>query len=414
MNLNNLINDNGMYLYKDNSFNTISIQLDFLSKRGNKEFATYILLNKYLLKTNKKYKSEKDINKIIRELYSMDINFSTFNVGSKDFICLAADIVSFNAINDDYSKEVFEFMHDILFNPDFTDEKMLESIKSIYLSNVKNILSDYDTIGCSLYCDKVFNDKLRKYEFSSDYNYIASVVNSVTMDDLKKAYQEIINDKNFYRGLVFGDITDEQYKLFREYIPFRSSIDSLDFYENPSINEGEIEIPKKNMNESIVYVTYKIDIPDQGILELLEGILNYGSGLCSSILREKYHLVYASNARIDFHNKTMYFYAKIEKKNKQKLLDAIDEMVAILQDKDKLREYIDFTKENLKIDQYTESESKEDLIENVDDYIYSYYDKFDKEEFIKNIDSYPDDEIIKCTKTLTKKNVFMLRGDNHE
>ena len=61
MNLDNLINDNGVYLYKDDSFQTIFTQLHFLAERGNREDAICDILCKYLMASNKIYNSDTEI-----------------------------------------------------------------------------------------------------------------------------------------------------------------------------------------------------------------------------------------------------------------------------------------------------------------------------------------------------------------
>lgn len=52
MNYDNLLNDNGMYFYKDDSFNTVYVQLSFLADKGNKEDAIHSILCKYLINSN--------------------------------------------------------------------------------------------------------------------------------------------------------------------------------------------------------------------------------------------------------------------------------------------------------------------------------------------------------------------------
>jgi len=126
MDYNNLKNDNGVYLYKDDSFKTIYILLNFIASKGNKEDAIHSLLCRYLVLSNKKYNSDVEINKRKEELYSMQIGFYPYFVGSKKLFGFYADMISPNAINDDYSFDAFMFMKEILLNPDFTNNDVLE------------------------------------------------------------------------------------------------------------------------------------------------------------------------------------------------------------------------------------------------------------------------------------------------
>lgn len=78
MDIENLINDNGMYLYKDKSFNTINIALKFLIDNDEKNNHIYRVFKYYLVTCNKKYKTEEEINKKSNELYSLEMNFIHF------------------------------------------------------------------------------------------------------------------------------------------------------------------------------------------------------------------------------------------------------------------------------------------------------------------------------------------------
>jgi len=110
----------------------------------------------------------------------------------------------------------------------------------------------------------------------------------------------------------------------------------------------------------------------------------------------------------------MYFFAMIDKDNKQKLLDAIDEIVDIVQDKDKLGELLEYSKKLNKNDYYILSENRDSMIVKLDNYICGNYDGFNENEFEKNIDLYTEEDIINCVKTLKRKNIFMYRGDSCE
>lgn len=410
MKYNNLMNDNGVYLYKDNNFQTIYIQLAFLAKNGNKEDAIQSILCEYLISSNKKYDSDNAIKKKKRELYSIEVGFSSLFIGNKKLFYFFADMVSPNSVKNDYSKDAFEFIRDILFDPDFTNVEIFETIKRTHLSSIIHSFSDNEKFALRLYNDKVYDSIDSKYRFSTDIEYLSNMINSITLDDLKKAYDKIINEDSFYRGLVFGNITKEEFETFRKYIPYCSNQMTLDYSNKLKINTETIEISNESMNESIVYVTYTIDIPNKALYDILWNIFNSSSGLCDQVLRYKYGLVYYSYVQMNYYSKTMYFFAMIDKDNKQKLLDAIDEIINIVQNKEKIKEYLDNAKELIKWNYYTLSEDRDATFNKLDNYICGIYDNFNENEFANNVDSYSEDDIIKCGKSLKRKNVFMYRG----
>jgi len=418
MNYDNLVNDNGVYLYKDNNFQTIYVVLNFLAERGNREDAICDILCKYLLASNKVYNSDSVIKRKKRELYSIDVGFESSFVGGKKLFSFTADMVSPNSVGDDYSKDAFLFMKDILFNPDFTPDsqnlEVLNTIKRTFLSSLTHSFSDPEKFSLRLYNGNVYDYSCNKYRFSTDIEYITNLINSITLEDLKNMYNKIINEENFYKGLVFGNITNDEFKNFRECFSFSGKSYVLDYSYDLKLNEGNFEIPKESMNESVVYVTYSIDIPNKALYYFLYDIFNSSSGLCDKILRDKYGLVYYSYVQMNYYGNTMYFFAMIDKDNKQKLLDAIDEIVDIVQDKDKLGELLEYSKKSNKNDYYILSENRDSMIVKLDNYICGNYDGFNENEFEKNIDLYTEEDIINCVKTLKRKNIFMYRGDSCE
>lgn len=411
MDINNLINDNGMYLYKDDSFNTINIELKFLIDNEEKNNHIYRVFKYYLATCNKKYRTEEEINKKSNELYSLEMGFYTSIIGSKRMFICDFDLISPSIINDNYLEEAFDFIKDIIFKPDFTNEKELENIKRICISSLENSFSDNEEIAHRLYKTKVCNEDELDIIYATDLEYITELINSITLEDLKRVYEQTINENNFYNGLVFGNIKDEEYKLFRTKFPLTSN-KVIDYKKDVKINEETIEIPNKDMNESIVYVTYTLELEDELTGRFINTVLNGNYNLCSKILREKYGLVYYANAQIDYVTKTLCFETMINKKNKEKLIKAIEEIVSLLLEKSKVKEMLSFSKEELKMEDYLISEDKGGLIGHIDEYYISNY--YGQECNFNNIDSYTEERFINCTKTLKRKNIFMYRGDCDE
>lgn len=414
MDYNNIIYDDGFYLYKDDNFNTIDMQMVFLRDSGNFEDAVFVLLCKYLGKTNKNFKNELELNKKIAELYSLNYSFNTIEIGSKNLFILNADIVSPTVIHDDYSKDAFEFLRQILYEPDFTHEEEFENTKRVYLSHLLSNLSNQNFLAKNLYVQNVIDDESIKYKYSTDEEYIKEMINKITLKDLEEMYHKTVNQNNFLRCLVFGNITKDEYKTLRSKFNFTDNKISIDYRKKTDILEKDVEIPSDTTSESIIYITYSLDDIDEKARKVLYEVFNGSGDLCTNILREKYDLVYASSVQISYTKKYLVVRAKIDKNNKQKLLDAADEMIEIVKDKNKLKKLLESAKKSIKNTYYLISEENYSMINNIDDYIGNIYGKFNDLDFVNNIDSYDVEEVLKYTKTLKKKNVFMYRGDLHE
>ena len=414
MDYDNLIEDNGIYLYKDDSFNTISITLIFKRLSGNRMDAIYILLANYLLQANKIYPKIEDIREKKNDFYSMDIELYNCYYGDTPLLYLTIDLVSPQAVKDDYLDDTYDFINDMLLQPDFTREDVLKETKEYYLSKMKQTLLEYDNYAERRYKQEIYKGGKESFIFSTNYKYLEKMLDSISLDDLKKAYNNSIKN-NFFKGFIFGNMTDEQFNSFRTHVSFKNSKDeNIDCMSNPYFNEEKIEISNKNSKDSIVYITYSLDEMDKALYNILFDILNVSSVYCTTILREKYDLVYVSYVVVGYSRKTLIFKAQVDKKNINKLIEATDEIVNDLKDKEKLKEFLIRTRESIKDENYLLSENKLHMIDTINDYVTGIFDKFNETEFADNITKLTEDEVLKKTKTLKRRNVFIYRGDDCE
>ena len=413
MDYSKIINDNGFYLYKDDSFYTICLQMGFLREKGNFEDAAYELLSRYIMKTNKNYKTEYDLNKREIDLYSIEFSTATINMGSQNMLFFCFDIVSPTAVHD-YSKEAFKFVHEMIFEPDFTNEKVFNNIKESYLSALLNNLSQPGYVANSLFLDRTFGCEDRKYRYSTDLDYIKNMIDSITLKDIEELYYKTVREENFVRGLAFGNITDEEFKTLRENFNYKRDNTFIDCSEKYDFVEEDVEVSDENANESTIFITYDIDNMDPGTRKIINEIFNGSCDLCMNILREKYGLVYTSGVLISYVSKYLVIKAKIDKNNKDKFIEAVDEMMRIVQDKKSLEELLQNAKDSIKIDYELIDESRDEMILNIDNYISGIFNGFDDVKFAEDIYGVKVEDVLKCTKTLKRKKIFLYRGDLDE
>ena len=415
MDYDKIVDDNGFYLYKDDSFNTIFLQIAFQREKGNFQDAAFDLLCKYLMKTNKNYNTEYEINKKSVDLYSIVYAFSAVNIGSQTLMFFSADLVSPTIVHDEYSEDAFKFLREILLEPDFTKEKVFENLKEIYLTQLINGLSNPSIVAKNLFLRTAFAFDNEKFRYSIDEEYIRNMINSITLKDLEELYYKTIREENCDRGVVFGNITDEEFKILRENLPFKNTHGHLDYcVNNSNLKDDDLEVGSETTSESTIFVTYSMDEIDPGILKIIDDIFNGSSNLCFEILREKYGLVYASAVTISFTGKYLLVSAKIDKNNKDKFIEAVDEMIEMIKDKDSLKVFLKNAKESIKNEYNLLSEDRDEMISKIDDYVSYVFKGFDDTKFVEEIDKVKVDDILKYTKTLKRKNIFMYRGDLNE
>ena len=413
MDYDRLVNDSGVYLYKDDNFNTISIVLSFLADKGNRENAIYELMLNYILEANAVY-SQNEINKKIQELYGINMAFSVPIEGDKRILDCEIFMVSPTAVEDDYSKEAFEYIKNMLLHPDFTREDLFEMVKRNLIAKIRNNLTDPYQRAENLYKSQVLRRPNLEYDETIDIDYVIDMYNSITLEDMKNLYEKTIKEKNFISGLVIGNITDEEFKNFRKEIPFKSNVD---FEMKPleyNLKKGKVLINDDTSFESCAFITYSVEGLTKEMYEVLYDILNGSSRLCSNVIREKHKIAYETYADFYIFSKLIVIYAKINKDNIDEMIKASDELMKMIKNKKIIKPLLERAKESIKNNIYIMSEDKETMTNELVSYIRKEFKDYNLNDFYNEVDNITPKDVTKVTKTLKRKNIFFYRGGYDE
>lgn len=411
MDFDKLKENNGIYLYQDDSFNTITIRLTFLGDLTNRESAICDLLCHYLAVTNKNFKSDDDIITRSKELYSMDIYFYNKLYSNQKVFGISANMICPETVGDDYYSEAFEFIRQMLLEPDFTNQEMLDYCKRCFISGRRVDLEDNEEYADNMYSSMVLPEENRKYDYSTDMEYISELINSVTLNDIKNEYEKLM--KNFYSGFVFGNMPEDKFNEFVSHIGLTKTNRKPNYDRDVKTIEGDMEI-EKDCEQSYIFVTYDLDSLTYSQLKVLSKILNSTLGLCYQILREKYGLVYSAEVEIMYYLKKLYFYGEIDQNNKEKFVEVVEEIVEILKDKGLLDRAVEVSKNEIAINEVTVSEDQERIINSLNDYVLGLYEGLNRTEVNREIMKMTGDNLISTTLSLKRKNVFMVRSSEDE
>ena len=406
MNLEKLYDDNGMFLYNTDDYKTINGKLYFLIDNNLKDFFTCQLLSLLFKMSNKIY--ENPINKQ-RELYSMYLDFETKAKESKTFLEISFSFIDRDIIQDNYYLEVYEFLKNIIFNILF-DEQNLKDAKRKLIADRRHVYSIIKNYINKLYHEQTFSNSKIAYTYTSDINKLIDEINSISLEDIKNMNNKLILENSFYRGLIVGNMDVQEFESFRKFIPFKSKMESLDFTDEIPIKKDDIEIPDNKIKESFIYITYTTKKDSYAIINILNSILN-SRELCLQIIREKYKIAYHAEAYFKYSNNSIIFFGQISKENKEKFIAAVNEIIDIIQDEQKLKKLILDGKENLKENYFLISERKNILIDNLANYILNSNGDYSYEDLIKNLDFYDEKRIVEYTKSFERQSTFMYRGD---
>lgn len=313
----NLINGINACIKTNKNTPRIALSMNFSIVKPESKAGEYLLMNRLLMKGTKKYSSEElstvlDENAI--ELYTeMKYDYLRFR---------------FVALNEDF-EFALSILSDIILNSTFEEfEKEKEKLKG-------EIFAELDSAKIKV--SDLFTKTIYKNHFyGHSYTEILNEIDSVNVEDVKKAYFEILNNSRKTLALV-GDIEcDKAEAILGEYlalIPAPKEVDSKISAPEDVKNEY-VELIKEDAQQAQIIQGWKvaaIGSDDYPKLMLLNVILG-ASGLSSRLfleLREKKGLAYTVRSSYENHSKAAVFsiYIGTEPTNIQTSIDGFKEEI---------------------------------------------------------------------------------------
>ena len=291
----NLINGINACIKRNNNTPRIALSLNFSIVKSERYAGEYLLMNRLLMKGTKKYSSEElssllDENAI--ELYTeMKYDYLRFR---------------FVALNEDF-EFALSILSDIILNSTFEEfEKEKEKLKG-------EILAELDSAKVKV--SDLFTKTIYKDHFyGHSYTKVLEEIDKVTIDDVKNAYFEILNNSKKALALV-GDIEDNKAEeLLNKYLKEVSENKMIEsqISEPMSLANTYVEHLKEDAQQAQILQGWKVPAigsDDYSRLMLLNVILG-ASGLSSRLfleLREKKGLAYIVRSSYENHSKAAVF-----------------------------------------------------------------------------------------------------------
>jgi len=412
------INGYKVFVYKTKKYSTIHMRFLFETDYTRENIFLSDLLEEYMVNTNKKYKTTKDICDKCTELYSTNVNLINFNIGNKLFSSMIINVYDPELVRDNYLKSALEFARDILFYPNFEngklDKKVLNVCKDSLISRVGASLLNYQTKASIDFEKNIYPDTYRTISILESKEEYEKLINRFEDQDFID-----LHDNIFQRSIVglvlVGNIKDEYLKYIEEFFKFKQTKELDENYQRKlKISNKTPFFTKKSdseCEESILRVLYSC--PARGLKnQLIYGIISTMLGstgmILHKVLREDLGIVYRSNVG---HNKiqgTLTFTAYINKDNLEKAIKGIDDAISLLDDKKLLESLLKQVKEKSELYLYTFDENKRNVIEETIDLSFNFDISEKKQD--KIIQSITSDDILKALKNIKKEKIHFYEG----
>ena len=294
-----------------------ALSINFSIVRPEKYAGEYLLMNRLLLKGTKKYSSE-ELSAVLEENAIDLFTEMKYDYLRYRFVCL----------NDDFELAL-SVLADIMENSTFDDfEKERIKLKG-------ELMAELDSAKVKV--SDLFTKTLYKNHFyGHSYTNVLEDIDKVTLDDVRKAYSEILENSNKALVLV-GDINDKDAEtLLNKYLahfPAPKDVESLIPAPSPLHNEYA-ELVKEDAQQAQIlqgWLVPTIGSEDYPKIMLLNIILG-ASGLSSRLfleLREKKGLAYTVRTSYETHLQAAVFsiYIGTEPSNIQTSIDGFKEEI---------------------------------------------------------------------------------------
>ena len=410
----NIKGDNGFYYYQTKDFVTISIRYFFSYENTFENRVKANFLCRYMLRTNKVYKSKKEINDRSKELYASNVAIQSKKWGTKYFICFELQMPDPKVIKENYFKDAIKFFKDLMLKPNFNgnklDEMIFNEIKKEIIESHNDFLKSPDFIAEKLFLKNVFPESDMNNEFIIDKDVFKKVVDSIKDKDLISFYNDLI--KNFITSFAFGNLLDEELNYIKNTFKFEKIEFDYKYDFKDKINSKDTEFVSKDTTQSYIYFVYDIkDYKKENsyIYDALNYMLNYQNGPIFNIFRTKLGIVYSASATILFNRGALYIKANIDKKNKDKALKGLEDVFKVLHDEEKVASLLDYAKEKTLESLIVSSENVITFINRMQTLALKY--NYSLEETLEKINKLEVKDIINQIDNLEYKCTFFYKGD---
>ena len=404
-------------VYKTDKYTSLLASFMFEIDYTKENITLCDYLADYMLNTNKKYKRKHELQKMIRTYYGMTISITNFNVGSKLFVEVGFLFLDPLLVKDDYLSDAIDFVHNYIFNPNFIDGRLDEyqknESKKTLINYMGSHLSNPDvkanneyrkSIGKNTYITTDVFDSKEEYE---------DLLNSFTDEDVIKMYHKVF-DESFVGCVLMGNYSDDALKQMKELFTFKkvreldaSYFEKLDF----NLDNRDITIEDDSVNQSTLIVTYSInDYKEEDYFKYLaiKLALNYVGMVLHKVLREELKLVYNASANFNRRSGYMNIRAYIDKDNKDKTIEGIDDILNRFKNVDYIKDLLLRGKKEVDLDAYTLDESESRLFDRTIQTKYKW--KLPIEEQTKLFHSLTEQDIIDAINRLKKEEIFFYKG----
>lgn len=404
------LNNYKLHIIHTKRYKTINMSIVFTNEIKKQNITYSNILMDYLNSTNQLYKEKRDIFIKLEDLYNMLNSNSSFRLGNYLITKLEYEFLNPKYTEETMYEETIQFIKDLIFKPDFTNEEVFKRIKLDIQSELDTIKEDpsfYANLKYNEYFGKDTNISLREIGYQES-------LDETNLNKIEEYYNELLNKSKIDIYLI-GDINKKLINIIKDKLVFKTkkTLKEKLYIEHTNIRlKEQIKKDKSDNEQTNTFIGFKLNKltkEERFITIRLYNLLLGGSpnSYLFKNVREKESLCYTISSYVAISDNILTIYSGINSNNYNKLIKEIKKQI-----------------KEIEQGNFKESELEETKIMLLNEYdsIYengyaalSYKINFDllgvDLEYIKqNIKNITKKDILNLTKKINIDTIYLLEG----
>lgn len=415
---------NNIYKINSEKFKSIYFSINFTMPVNKRQISENALLSAVLGKSNKKFKTQKEIQMYLYSLYGANFDIGIEKFGDLYNIEFRGECINKKYLpnNTDVVNEVLEFLYDAIYNPNVLngafDEEVVEREKDFILNKIREVKDDKLRYGI-----RKMEELMCKDEPFSTYVYgDEDDIYNITSSDLYKRYNEVISNSCItfiISGNLLGyeDIEEKVNNIFNNKLV--SKLNYKELIYNQKLNHiQEVVEESQQTTQSVLSYGLRINNPNSNDFYKLSVYNALLGGTPSSKLfqnfREKESLAYTVRSRYYRFKDIIIIYAGIQKENYEKAKLVLENEINKIKDGEISDEEFDASKKSIISDLKEWNDSKIALSKMFISNLFSLRnDSLTLEQMVDKFEKVTKQDIIDIASKITIEKIYFLGGENN-
>lgn len=415
---------NNIYKINSEKFKSIYFSVNFTMPVNKRQISENALLSAVLGKSNKKFKTQKEIQMYLYSLYGANFDIGIEKFGDLYNIEFRGECINKKYLpnNTDVVNEVLEFLYDAIYNPNVLngafDEEVVEREKDFILNKIREVKDDKLRYGI-----RKMEELMCKDEPFSTYVYgDEEDIYKITSSDLYKRYNEVISNSCItfiISGNLLGyeDIEEKVNNIFNNKLV--SKLNYKDLIYNQKLNHNQ-EVVEESQQTTQSVLSYGLRINNSNSndfykLSVYNALLG---GTPSSKLfqnfREKESLAYTVRSRYYRFKDIIIIYSGIQKENYEKAKLVLENEINKIKDGEISDEEFEASKKSIISDLKEWNDSKIALSKMFISNLFSLKnDSLTLEQMVDKFEKVTKQDIIDIAGKITIEKIYFLGGENN-